>query len=314
MRKLSLIFYLLIFVCPAWAAGLNDAYYGGGDVYTEYTETPVASYYAVPNDPNFVPESDFSAREDSLNYDENIIAARDAESARHPGVIFAERPAVVCRSGGCTKLNEKMTRTFLFNSLANIFMINSHSSVQICEADPFSRNCLQSGISFPTRIGVANAMLKISKASVSSVNISTGLSKATIGTTFEILVNGISSRCEPTALDIIVPINSQATLTAREFACKMTADGLTNVSMMLNLDYIDLDYGILGGYYSFGLQGTSAGGGTGYALFRLEYTNTGMKMNAVETGYNRGGRTAKSVEQAGLQTIQPGEYAVEPVK
>lgn len=276
---------------------------------TIYTETPVQSYYAYPDDPNFIPETEFMNRTDSLNYDQNIIDAQSAEFNMHPGVQFADRPMVICRDFGCTRLNDKITRTFLFNSLSNMFMMNGHSRVYICEADPFSRDCLQSGISFPVRSGVANAMVKIPKATISNVNLSRGLSKATVGMTYDFLVNGIDRRCEPTIMDIVVPVNSQATLSNREFACNMTSDGMTNVSLMVNIDYIDLDYGIMGGYYSLGLQGPTTGGGTGYALFKTEFTTNGMKFRAA---------LDSDIESNGvgnaIRTIQPGEYAVEPMQ
>ena len=270
---------------------------------TIYTETPVQSYYAYPDDPNFVPESEFMQRADSLDYDQNIIDARDAELYAHPGVMFAERPMVVCRNFGCTRLNDKITRTFLFNSLVNIFMMNSHSRLYICEADPFSRDCLQSGISFPVRSGIANALIKIPKATISQVNVSTGLSRATVNMTYELLVNGINRVCEPTIMDIVIPNNSAATLSNREFACNMTSDGFSNVSLLVNLDYIDLDYGILGGYYSLGTQGPTTGGGTGYALFKTEFTTGGLQF-----------RAAVDENDNLIQTIQPGEYAVEPLR
>ncbi|MCM1294369.1 MAG: hypothetical protein NC311_02305 [Muribaculaceae bacterium] len=271
---------------------------------TIYTETPVQSYYAYPDDPNFIPETEFMERADSLDYDENIIQAREQESRIHPGVMFADRPMIICRNFGCTRLNEKITRTFLFNSLTNMFMMNQHSRVYICEADPFSRDCLQSGISFPVRSGIANAMVKIPKATISQVKPSTGLSRATVGMTYEFLVNGIDRTCEPTIMDIMIPINSQATLSNREFACNMTSDGISNVSLLVSIDYIDLDYGILGGYYSLGMQGPTTGGGTGYALFKTEFATSNMKFRAA---------TDDNMEAAAL-TIQPGEYAVEPLK
>lgn len=270
---------------------------------TIYTETPVQSYYAYPDDPNFVPESEFMQRADSLNYDQNILDAREAESFAHPGVMFAERPMVVCRNFGCTRLNDKITRTFLFNSLVNTFMMNAHSRLYICEADPFSRDCLQSGISFPVRSGIANALIKIPKATISQVNVSTGLSRATVNMTYELLVNGINRVCEPTIMDIVIPNNSSATLSNREFTCNMTSDGFSNVSLLVNLDYIDLDYGILGGYYSLGTQGPTTGGGTGYALFKTEFTTGGMQF-----------RAAVDENENLIQTIQPGEYAVEPLR
>lgn len=275
---------------------------------TIYTETPVQSYYAYPDDPNFIPETEFMERADSLDYDLNIEEARQIESMMHPGVSFATRPMVICRNFGCTRLNDRITRTFLFNSLANMFMMNTHSRVYICEADPFSRDCLQSGISFPVRSGIANALVKIPKATISQVNVSTGLSRATVSMTYDFLVNGVSRVCEPTIMDIVVPINSQATLSNREFACNMTSDGISNVSLLVNIDYIDLDYGILGGYYSLGMQGPTTGGGTGYALFKTEFTTGGMQFRAAVTGED--GVTGIN----SMMTIQPGEYAVEPLE
>jgi hypothetical protein len=275
---------------------------------TIYAEVSADSYYAHPDDPNFVPEGEFMQRTDSLNYDANIAAARAAKSAAMPGAAFADRPTVVCRDFGCTKLNDRITRTFLFNSIANMFMMNAQSSVHVCEADPFSRICLQSGISFPVRVGIANALVKIPKAAITQVNISAGLSKATFGINYDFLVNGISVQCAPATVDVVVPANSQATLATREFSCSMTSDGLTNVSLLINVDYIDLDYGIVGGYYSLGLQGPTAGGGTGYALFKTEFTNKGLKMQAAADPHGLG------AGDPAILTIQPGEYAVEPVR
>lgn len=299
-------FFTCLFIGASYAATEDIVY---NDFQTIYTETPVQSYYAYPDDPNFIPETEFMQRADSVDYDQNIIYAREQESALHPGVMFADRPMIICRNFGCTRLNDRITRTFLFNSLANMFMMNQYSRLYICEADPFSRDCLQSGISFPVRSGIANAMVKIPKATISQVNVSTGLSKASVSMTYEFLVNGIDRQCEPTVMDIMVPINSQATLSNREFACNMTSDGMSNVSLLVSIDYIDLDYGILGGYYSLGMQGPTTGGGTGYALFKTEFTTGGMQFRAAVNAEE----DMQSVNNS-MRTIQPGEYAVEPLK
>ena len=301
---LPVVFASLV-ACGAYAATEDIVY---DNFQTIYTETPVQSYYAYPDDPNFIPETEFMNRADSLNYDLNIEEARQIESMARPGVMFADRPMIICRNFGCTRLNDRITRTFLFNSLANMFMMNTHSRLYICEADPFSRDCLQSGISFPVRSGIANALVKIPKATISQVNVSTGLSRATVSMTYDFLVNGIERTCEPTIMDIVIPANSQATLSNREFTCNMTSDGLSNVSLLVNIDYIDLDYGILGGYYSLGMQGPTTGGGTGYALFKTEFTTGGMQFRAAVTDES---------DMAGansMMMIQPGEYAVEPLK
>ena len=305
MTRFFLTTFLLALVAPCAHANTEIV---SENFQTIYTETPVQSYYAYPDDPNFIPETEFMNRADDINYDENIINARNAEEQAHPGVMFAKRPMVICRNFGCTKLNDRITRTFLFNSLTNMFMMNAHSRMYICEADPFSRDCLQSGITFPVRSGIANALVKIPQATISQVSTSTGLSKATVGMTYEFLVNGIDRVCEPTVMDLMIPANSEAILSNREFACNMTSDGISSVSLNISLDYIDLDYGILGGYYSLGMQGPTTGGGTGYALFKTEFTTGGMQMRAQMLGEE----DAKGANNA-FMTIQPGEYAVEPL-
>ena len=270
---------------------------------TQYYDVPMRSYYAYPNDINFVPETEFMNMDNEINYDDVIYQVRSAEYMYNPGVQFAERPTVICRNFNCTRLNDRITRTFLFNSLSNMFMTNTHSRVYICEADPFSRSCLQSGISFPVRAGVANALVKIPKATVSQVNLTPGLSRATATMTYEFLINGIKHTCEPTIMDIAVPNNSQATLMNREFACNLTSDGMSNVSLLLNVDYIDLDYGLIGAYYSLGLQGPTIGASNGYLLFKTEFTTSSGTYRT--TMY----RDSENLDYLG-RTIQPGEYTV----
>ncbi len=268
--------------------------------------TPVASYMAVPNDPYYVPETQFMQRTDSVNYDDNIDYVRTQMQTSNPGVNFAKKPVVVCRSAGCTRLNDRITRTYLFNSLSNLFMLNAHSRMHICEAEPFTRACLQSGITFPARVGAAAALIKVPYAQVSQVSQTPGLSRTQIELTYSFLINGIENQCNQTIADIVIPNNEQVSLFNRDFTCRMTSDAPSNVSLLLNIDYIDLDYGIIGGYYSFGMQGPAQGGGTGYALFRTEYTSTsGQVKNAKGLIYDQVSDYDK--------TIRPGEFQVGPL-
>jgi len=313
MKKFTLLTGL--FAIYAWNAYATNGYndYFVPQVTTSETfetyevEIPMQSYYAYPDDPNFVPETEFMNMDDHVDYDEVIYNVRAEEVQHNPGVQFTERPTVICRDFNCTRLNNRITRTFLFNSLSNMFLTNTHSRIFICEADPFSRSCLQSGISFPVRSGIANALVKIPKATISQVNLSTGLSRATATMTYEFLINGIKHTCEPTIMDISVPNNSQATLINREFACNLTSDGISNVSLLLSVDYIDLDYGLVGAYYSLGLQGPTIGSANGYLVFKTEFTTNGAKFRA--STYKDG----ENLDNPG-RAIQPGEYTVEALE
>ena len=303
MKKL-IFFTGILPLCVSGVYANNYENYTFDEQQTVYIETPVQSYYAYPDDPNFIPETEFMDLDNGINYDEVMYNVRSEEAAYNPGVRFTERPTVICRDFNCTRLNNRITRTFLFNSLSSMFLTNAHSRLYICEADPFSRSCLQSGISFPVRAGIANALVKIPKATISIVNLSTGLPRATAAMTYEFLINGIKHTCEPTVMDISVPNNSQAILSNQEFVCNLTSDGMTNISLLLSVDYIDLDYGLIGAYYSLGLQGPTSGGANGYLVFKTEFTTKGAKFRA--SGY-RDFENGSDPDQA----LKPGEYAVE---
>jgi hypothetical protein len=311
-------FLTLFLACIVPAAASANMY-----VQQNFQEIPVTSYMAYPQDQNFIPANEFMLRADSVNNDANIQGARqDLVNMTGISTRFGNRPAVICRQARCSRLNDRITRTYLFNTLSNLFMLNSHSKMSICEADPFSRSCLQSGISFPAYVGIANAMIKVPSATIRQVSVSTGLSQARLALSYFVLVNGMETQCSSTTAEIIVPNEESATLASRNFSCNLTYDGPSNVSLLLSIDYIDLDYGILGGYYSFGMQGPAQGGGTGYALMKLEYTNdaknskpVGIEGNAKPSNikYADGVPTDELWQSVDLNSIQEGEVRVRPL-
>ena len=59
-------------------------------------------------------------------------------------------------------------------------------------------------------------------------------------------------------------------INGEDFVCPFTAMGKSLMSMVLTVDYIDLDYGMIGAYYSAGVAGPAYGGGTGYLMLRFQ--------------------------------------------
>ena len=85
----------------------------------------------------------------------------------------------------------------------------------------------------------------------------------------------------------------------------MTSD-LPSVSYNIyNIDYIDLDYGIIGAYYSTGMTGASNGGNNGYVLMKFQYTDENLK----KPQSNCLGGTCNTESYK----IAPGQYEVIPL-
>ncbi|MBN2675681.1 MAG: hypothetical protein JXR30_00315 [Alphaproteobacteria bacterium] len=212
-----------------------------------------------------------------------------------PGVGCAIRPAVICRRAGCTRLNDRMTKQYLFNALASIFLNNQMSRIDICEADPHSRACLSNSIRFGGRVGETPVLIQIPSATLIEMKPLAQLSKLSIFMSYDVFANGLKSRCSGALTSIEAVSSQQLIMRDNNYQCELTAGAPTTAFSMYNIDYIDLDYGIIGGFYSIGLSGESAAGGTGYMLMKFKNNS------AISTEFNGTGAI-----------IPEGNYTVKP--
>ncbi|MBN2779552.1 MAG: hypothetical protein JXQ74_00585 [Alphaproteobacteria bacterium] len=190
-------------------------------------------------------------------------------SACRPGTGCAVRPAVICRRAGCTRLNDRITKQFLFNSLIQIFLNNKMTKVDLCEADPHSRACLANSIRFGGNIGSTPALVQIPSFTLVEMQPLSNLNRLNLFIRYDVFANGLQTRCSG-AMSTIEAISSQQLIMRdNNFQCDFTFGMPTSAFAMYNIDYIDLDYGIIGAFYSIGLSGDSAAGGTGYVLMKF---------------------------------------------
>nr|MBQ0090958.1 hypothetical protein [Candidatus Enterousia merdequi] len=70
-RFILFIALVTMFSAVSYANDMNQII-TSEDFNTVYTEVPVSSYYAYPDDPNFIPESEFMDMGDTIDYDEVI--------------------------------------------------------------------------------------------------------------------------------------------------------------------------------------------------------------------------------------------------
>ena len=221
---------------------------------------------------------------------------------------FNERPVVLCRNFGCTEVAGMMTRAHLFNSIASIFQINERTRVHLCEADPILRSCLHTGIRYAITVGGTPGVVHIPSFTISEVMFSRDLSRVSFMSTYDIQVNGIRSFCSAAMNVIDVNERRQAMIRDNNFRCQFTSDIPSMAHTMFNIDFIDLDYGIIGAFYSMGISGSSTGGGTGYVLMRFQNA-PGANVQAVAHGCAPNDR--RCAEQFSLPA---GQYEVIPFR
>ncbi len=217
-------------------------------------------------------------------------------SACHPGTGCAVRPAVICRRSGCTRLNDRITKQFLFNSLIQIFLNNKMTKVDLCEADPHSRACLANSIRFGGQIGGTPALIQIPSFTLVEMKPLSNLSKLDLFIRYDVFANGLKTRCDGAMTSIEAISSQQLIMKDNSYKCDFTVGMPTTAFSLYNIDYIDLDYGIIGAFYSIGLSGEASAGGTGYVL--MKFRQAGM----TSTNFGVGG------------IVPEGNYTVSPLK
>ena len=123
---------------------------------------------------------------------------------------------------------------------------------------------------------------------------------------YDLYANGLKSFCTSAYNTIEISESKQALIRDNNYKCQLTSDLPSTSYNIYNIDYVDLDYGIIGAYYSTGMSGASHGGHEGYVLMKFQYTdrNTVKPASACKTG----------ICDDESYRIAPGQYEIIPLE
>ncbi len=176
---------------------------------------------------------------------------------------------IVCRSKQCAPSKLSMSREYIHNSLLHLLQNNSRQTAMVCEADPGTHACLENYIQLPITIGIVPGYFYIDSLKLTDVSVAKGNTQINLVLNYNVSYNGQTPDCLPAQTIVYAQNVSNIIMEDPGYMCKMNAIGQTTIKTVFSIDYIDLDYGFIGGYYSIGLSGPSYGGGTGYMMLRL---------------------------------------------
>ena len=233
----------------------------------------------------------------------------------------APSSVIVCRSQQCAPARASMTREFLYNSLLNLFDNNLDSTVLICDADPASRMCFENYIQFNIKAGVTPATVVIDSAKLLSVKLRKEEQIIDIVLDYNMHYNAIRPTCLTSKSGLFVKSPDYVLMEDTGYVCKFTTTSDSMISTVFAIDYVDLDYGVIGLNYSFGVAGPAYGGGTGYMLMRFQknaFPSDPKKFVLPKQPEVAAMPTSVSGQQnTGVKTdasrLAPGQYKVTPL-
>ena len=224
-------------------------------------------------------EYEYTMEVNDSMFDGQYMSAADARFlAENPGEaarVYNKRvpplnSLIVCRAKQCAPAELSMSREYIFNALAHIVDNNLDATALLCEANPQAHVCTNPYLTVPAKVGVPPAYVFFDGVKVVDASVVKGKTALNLALGYNLSYNGQTPTvCKPDTAMMYVKSNNDVVLNGNGFKCEMTSVGTTTIRVMFDIDYIDLDYGYIGGYYSIGLSGPANGGGSGYGLIRL---------------------------------------------
>ena len=222
------------------------------------------------------------------------------------GDEFRSNPIVICRNKGCTQLSDRMSRNFLFSTLSSLLYANDNTKVFLCEADPVTRACLGNGIRYAVDAGGTAGVIFVPSLTLTNVAFSQNMRRLSFMFLYDNYVNGMKSYCTGAHNIIDISSNRQAVIRDNGYKCQITSDRPSQTSTVFHIDYIDLDYSIMGAYYMTNTNTTVSGGGMGYILFKFQNPAAMVALPDMCTDPDRCGGQSSA--------IAPGQYEVRSFK
>ncbi len=177
---------------------------------------------------------------------------------------------VVCREKQCAPARLSMSTEYIYNSLLQLLQNNKGSKALLCSADPASHICIEEYLQMPLTVGITPAVMYIDDVKITDAKVKKGSSMLDLVLHYNVTYNGQMPDCHPAKTTAFVESADSIMMEDAGYNCKMTSIGNSSVKTVFAIDYIDLDYGYIGGYYSIGVSGPANGGGAGYMLMRLQ--------------------------------------------
>lgn len=221
---------------------------------------------------------DYFANESSIFNAENVNASDSALLRKYPdeaAKVFNKRvpplnSLIVCRDKQCAPAEIASSKEYILNSLVQLVDNNLDTKALLCEANPQAHVCTNPYLTISAKVGVTPAYMFFDAVKIVDASVVDGHPAINLVLNYNMSYNGQTPYvCKPDKAMLYVKNNNSIVLNGHGFKCDMTSVGATIVRVLFNVDYIDLDYGYIGGYYSIGLSGPANGGGSGYALIRL---------------------------------------------
>ena len=212
--------------------------------------------------------------EETIGIEENVEPSepQKIENQPAPKIRLKKTPdtIIVCRNKQCAASKLANSKEYIYNTLLHMLDSNARKKALVCQADSNTHSCIEQYVSVPLTVGITPAYMYIDDVKITDVSISPKNTAALdLILNWGVSYNGQTPTCRPSKTLLYVKNVNNAIMEDNGYECKMTTIGSSTIKTLFAIDYIDLDYDYIGGFFSVGVSGPAFGGDSGYMIIRL---------------------------------------------
>ncbi|MBL7178731.1 MAG: caspase family protein [Desulfobacterales bacterium] len=175
----------------------------------------------------------------------------------------------MCAAGKCGWGGQDYTADEMLNGIFQLFKRTEDNSYNLCDADPESKKCKDDDISMFVQGGPIPGIGSLNRAEVLDVQMNPKQYTITSLVSNHQKFIGIPMATTDHNSTINVYSPQKIVLVEDDHYANWMAVGNVVMSFNMAIDYVNLDQGQLGGYYSWGSAGTGIGKGSGYVVLQF---------------------------------------------
>ena len=187
----------------------------------------------------------------------------------------------ICSEGVCVAAQRDYSQEQMFMNLEAFIKANEGLDTPICVASPDSKICSKEKVCYLVMGGLIPGSGCAKSLTFSNV-AATESASIEFETTMPLSFIGTKVSCGSAVSRFSVNSINEVTLELDAYHCSWMVIGQMQATFSFRVESIDIDKGVLGGYWKHGVTGTGNGRGTGYALLTFRNNIDWTKSSTTE--------------------------------
>lgn len=193
----------------------------------------------------------------------SVASAQDFSSLSAASIL-------ICKDTQCVPSSSEMGHTYLVNQMNELMKNNKGKNITLCEALPEKYACTEQGFSFPVQSDTIQTHVTVSGARVIDAKPVKDEPGTDLILDYHMKAGDTFPHCQTSLTRLGVASAADVKMMSPQFNCKVTETNKTTFSITYNVNYLDLDRGIIGAFYSVAANNALQGKKEGYVLMALE--------------------------------------------